>query len=238
MSVSNYILLVGLCIIYVRLPAGARKRRENFLPFLYALIYMTIDPLGLGVRIFQDVNGAVNEFFGNIEKPFYNAWIYNIILRMILPVLTIILIQTYVPPRQKTILQRLWIGFAVFATLFQFLQVEPIYLNQGVLVSVGSLCMLVSCFVYFYTLITRDEYIFKNILLLPSFWQITFILFYTALTYFNNVSLTYLDENHRAFLVSMFKVDKFTGVVQSLVFILCLAAPMLKIKVENQPSYA
>lgn len=199
---------------------------------------MTIDPLGLGVRIFQDVNGAVNEFFGNIEKPFYNAWIYNIILRMILPVLTIILIQTYVPPRQKTILQRLWIGFAVFATLFQFLQVEPIYLNQGVLVSVGSLCMLVSCFVYFYTLITRDEYIFKNILLLPSFWQITFILFYTALTYFNNVSLTYLDENHRAFLVSMFKVDKFTGVVQSLVFILCLAAPMLKIKVENQPSYA
>ncbi len=237
-SVSNYVFLAVLCIVFFRLPSALRRRNEYLLPFIYISIFVAIDPLGFGFRLFQNVNGPINEFLGNHEKPFYNAWLYNIVLQMVMPVVALLLIKNYLPAKQQTRIKWILFTFISIAVVYQAVQIEPIYLNQGILFAVGALCMLLGCFIYYYILMTREEYVFTNILLLPSFWQVTFIMFYASLTYFNNISATYLTENHSAFLVSMFKVNRFTGVVQSLVYIACLAAPLLKLKVETQPSYA
>lgn len=237
-SVSNYVFLAVLCIVFFRLPSALRARNEYLLPFVYALIFVAIDPLGFGFRLFQNVNGSINEFFGNHEKPFYNAWLYNVVLKMAMPVVALLLIKSYLPAKQQTSIKWILLTFISIAIVYQALQIEPIYLNQGTLFAVGALCMLLGCFIYYHVLMTQDEYLDRNILLLPSFWQVTFIMFYTSLTYFNAISTTYLTENHSAFLVSMYKVNRFTGVVQSLVYITCLAAPLLKFKVESQPSYA
>ncbi len=234
---ANYFLSLVVILVFFSLPIAFQRRPENLLIFLYTLIFTTIDPIGLGLRIFQSINGPVNEFFGNPENPLYNLWIYNIILKMIMPLVAIQLIRVYLPPRQKAIVKKVLIGFVLFTVLFQVLQIEPIYIYQGVLASVGSLCILATCFLYFFSLMDREEYIFKNILRLPSFWQVTFIMFYTALTYFNDVSINYLSKNQREFLTSMLDVNEITGLVQSIVFILCLAAPLLKLKVETQPVY-
>ncbi|MBN7810029.1 hypothetical protein J0A68_03620 [Algoriphagus sp. H41] len=237
-SVSNYVFLVLLCIVFFRLPSALRKRSDYLLPFIYIFIFVTIDPVGFGFRLFQNVNGPINEFFGNHEKPFYNAWLYNIVLKMAMPVVALLLVKNYLPAKQQVSVKWILIAFVSFAIVYQALQLEPIYLNQGILFAVGALCMLSACFIYYHALMTREEYVFTNILLLPSFWQVTFIMFYTSLTYFNNISANFLTENHSAFLVSMYKVSRFTGVAQSLVYFLCLAAPLLKLKVENQPNYA
>ncbi|GAB3227985.1 hypothetical protein GCM10027454_27380 [Algoriphagus aestuariicola] len=149
-----------------------------------------------------------------------------------------LLIHSYLPRGKKALIKKLMYGFMVFVLIFEGLQIQPFYLVQGILAAVGSLCILASCMTYFYSLMTHEEYLSVELLRLPSFWQVTFIFFYVSLNYSSDISFSYLSERNPEFVTSILWVAKVSGVAQSLVFLACFTAPALKIKLENQPSYA
>lgn len=237
-SVSNYIFIFLFCLVYATRPDTFRRGSSDSYALLYALLLVATPPIGFTFRLFQDLNGVINTFFGNADKPTYNAWWHNISLWIALPIVVMLLIRSYLPARQKALVKKLLTAFIVFVFVFEVLQIQPFYLPQSILAAVGSLCILSSCLVYFYVIMIKDEYLSIDLLRLSSFWQVTFILFYTSLSYAGDISYSYLSEKNPEFAISIIWVAKISGVFQSLAFLMCFAAPTLKIKLENPPTYA
>ena len=236
-TVTSFLIWVLVFAFLFWLPSSERKRLVFRLPFIYIMFSLIIDLCGVLLRIFQDFNGAVNLFLGNPDKPYFNAWFYNLFEIQGFTTVGMFLIRGYLPLKQKNIAGWIIVGFLSFVLVAQLLKLEPIYLYQSMLYAVGALCILACCFLYYYVLMTEPIYLNKDILRLPSFWQVLCIMFHFSLTFFNGVSLHYLYEKNPELGRAIMEITKFTAVLSLIIILISIAAPYLKWKLEKQPVY-
>ncbi|WP_245942100.1 hypothetical protein [Algoriphagus chordae] len=118
----------------------------------------------------------------------------------------------------------------VFVSVAMFLQlsgIEPLYLNQPFIFSMGANMILLGSGLYFIGIITNDMYLKANPFRLLSFWQLTFLLFTYSLTYINSMTMIYLYEFNAPLGESIGQIDRVMGVLNKAILVLIIASPFL-----------
>lgn len=230
------LLILGI-IYFLKLPTENKANSSYWLPFFILAFTVFYENMGAYTQFNSGFNIAVNELFGNFENQNFNLWLFNIANKQIKTILYLFLIKSWLEPSKKKYINWMIILFLVVVQVLQFSGIEPIYLNQAIIYSVGANMIIVGSGLYFINLITNEEYLASNPLRLLSFWQITFILFTYSLTYINSVSLIYLYNTYPQLLASLFKIDWVMGILNLSIMVLTLASPRYSSFFENEPSY-
>jgi len=127
--------------------------------------------------------------------------------------------------------------FIVAVQVLQFSGIDPIYLDQAIIFTIGANMIIVGSCLYFINLISNEEYLASNPIRLLSFWRMTFILFTYSLTYISSVSLMYLYINYPKLLYSLLQIDLVLGILNLAIMVLTLASPKFPSVFEKEPNY-
>ncbi len=90
----------------------------------------------------------------------------------------------------------------------------------------GSLVIILFSISFYYKVFTRNDYINSNLLSIPYFWIITMLFFYYSSTFLIWASFSYLlKADYRAFVISLFDLNRLLAGVSYLVMGLAFYAP-------------
>lgn len=236
MLTIDIILLLGI-IFYTKLPRNLKNNPYFWLPFLILAFTVFYENLGAYTHYNFEFKKAVNAFLGNTENPEYNLWLFNITNKQILTILYLFLIKSWVEPSKKKYINWMVILFVFAAMVLQLTGIEPLYLSQPIIFTIGANMILISSGLYFIGLMTNKKYLATNPLRLLSFWLMTFILFTYSLTYFTSVSLIYLYNNFPDLGASFILIDLVFGVFNLLGLLLAIASPQYPSLFEEEPFF-
>ncbi len=240
--INWYSILLFLCFLlgsffFLQLPKENRKKKFYWLPFLILAITFFYENLANYTVFDPEFNTRVNALLGNTENPRYNVWVYNLFNQYVAGVLYLFLIQSWLPPGRRRVMAWIIGAYIILSWALLFTGVESLYLNQPITFSIEANLILISCGLYFITLITDDNYIRANPLKLISFWQVTFFLFTYSLTYINWVSASYLYDVNRELGISLTYIDMIMGIINLLVLSMIILSPRLPQIFQKEPYY-
>lgn len=222
-------------IYFLKLPKEKRANSFYWLPFLILTFTVFYENMGAYTNYNFEFKKNVNAFFGNTEFPKYNLWLYNIANKQISTILYLFLIKSWLEPSKKKYINWMIISFFIIVQFLQFSGIEPIYLDQPIIFTIGANMILVASGLYFIGMMTNEKYLATNPLRLLSFWMMTFILFTYSLTYVNSVSLIFLYTNYPHIVTSLLCIDLVMGVLNKFILLLAIASPLLPNIFEKEP---
>jgi len=232
---TNYLCLVIGIYFFLKLPKSQRIDKRFWLPFLILSYTVFYESMGLVTRYYSQFNRTVNELLGNTEFPGYNLWVFNITNTLVATVLYLFLIRFWIPPTKKRFLTWMIYGFIIIYLVFQFIGIEPIYLDQPMLFAISANLILIACSSYFIQMMTDPSYLEVNPIRLLSFWQVTILLFTYSLTYIYSVSLVYLYNLNPEFTGNLANVNMILGILNQSVLIVMIASPRLPKLFDQEP---
>lgn len=235
--VSIDVLFILGIIYFLKLPKEKKANSHYWLPFSILAFTVFYENLGAYTIYNFEFNESVNEIFGNTENPRYNLWLFNIANKQITTILYLFLIRSWLEPSKKKYINWMIILFIIAVQVLQFSRIEPIYLDQPIIFTIGANMIIVGSCLYFINLISNEEYLASNPVRLLSFWQMTFILFTYSLTYISSVSLLYLYTNYPKLLYSLLQIDLVMGILNLAIMVLTLASPRFPSVFEKEPNY-
>ena len=225
------ILLITGTVFFFLLPREKRKNHSYLLPFLILVLVLCYENLGAYTAYFRNSNQWVYQFFGSESTDNYNLWVWNIFNYQIGNFLFLALIKNWVKdPKRKKIIHYFQIGFVVLSILFQLVGLQPILDNQTLIYFIGSISVIIACGIFFIDLITSDYYLELNPLKLPSFWQITLILFQHTMMFLTEISFDYILSISNALLLSLYKISQTLYVLLLIVFVFSIGEPLFNKK--------
>tara|TARA_R110002020_G_scaffold183902_1_gene380447 strand:+ start:466 stop:1218 length:753 start_codon:yes stop_codon:yes gene_type:complete len=233
---TNLFLIIGV-ICYIKLPKIMRSDIHYWLPFLILAFSVFYENLGAYTNYNSEFKRSVNTYLGNIEYPKFNLWVHNITERQIAVIFYLLLIRLWLITSRKKYIDWMICIFIVSALILQFSGIEPLYLNQPIIFSIGANMILIGTGLYFIGIITEDEYLACNPLRLPSFWQMTFIMFTFTLTYISSVALMYLYQVNPMLGSTLQDIGLVMQFLTLIILTLSIASPLLPRIFEQEPSY-
>lgn len=158
-----------------------------------------------------------------------NSWVYNIFNGHIAAILFFLLIRSFLKEKHhKNAISFFMVLFLLISSglhMFGFVH----YNDGGEYISfINTILILCSCGLYFYELITLDEFLEVNPLREFSFWASTAILFYFTSSFMIYISHTYLYTNHLDVFWMVREIPKTMTLVCNL--LLCFSIYSLLIK--------
>jgi hypothetical protein len=234
--ILDALLIVGL-IYFILL--GAEKRVSKLYWLLFFVLSFTVfyENFGAYLTYNSSLNAHINAFLGNTKNPNYNLWLYNLTGNVIIPCSYMLIIRLYVSHLYKKLVSVMLFSFISFLIVFQLVKLEPVYGPQLIAYSLGATLVLISCILFFISLMKDPVYLEVNPLRLLSFWQVTVILFYYSLTFLTNNSAEYLWKTQPSLAVSLNWINVFLGIISLMAIVIIIAAPNLNIKLEKEPTY-
>lgn len=214
-----------------------RSDIHYWLPFLILAFSVFYENLGAYTNYNSEFKRSVNTYLGNIEYPKFNLWVHNITERQIAVIFYLLLIRLWLITSRKKYIDWMICIFIVSALILQFSGIEPLYLNQPIIFSIGANMILIGTGLYFIGIITEDEYLACNPLRLPSFWQMTFIMFTFTLTYISSVALMYLYQVNPMLGSTLQDIGLVMQFLTLIILTLSIASPLLPRIFEQEPSY-
>ncbi len=132
-----------------------------------------------------------------VSQKINNSWVYNLFNSHVATILFFLLIKSFLKEKnhQKTV--SIFIALFLFISIVLHLFRYAHYNDGGEYISfINTVLILCSCGLYFFELITLDEFLDVNPLKEFSFWASTGILFYFASSFMVYISYTYLYIHH------------------------------------------
>jgi|AntRauMFilla1563_2_1112583.scaffolds.fasta_scaffold00969_7 hypothetical protein len=234
--IIDALLFVGL-IYFILL--GAEKRVNKLYWLLFFVLFFTVFYENFGSYLIYNstLNARINAFLGNIENPNYNIWFFNLSYSIIIACCYLLILRIYVSSSLKRPISFLLFSFLTLCLVLHLFKIEPIYGPQIIIYTIGSSFVLISCILFFISLMKDPIYLEVNPLRLLSFWQVTVILFYYSLTFLTNNSMEYLWKTQPLLAGSLGKINMFFGILSLVVIVFIIAAPNLNIKLEKEPAH-
>lgn len=151
--------------------------------------------LSFGILVLIAFYENLAEFL--MSQKLSNSWIYNIFNSHIATILFFLLIKSFLKQRNHRIIVRIFMALFLLISLvlhlFGFVDIT----DGGEYISfLNTIFILCSCGMYFYELLTLDDFLEINPLREFSFWASTAILFYFSSSFMIYISYTYLYTHH------------------------------------------
>lgn len=232
----DLLLIVGV-VFFIKLPREKRADIHYWLPFLILVFTVFYENMGAYTNYNYEFKKSVNAYLGNTKYPNFNLWLINITKREIGVILYLLLIKTWLEPSKKKYINWMICIFTVVVCVIQFSGIEPLYLNQPIIFTLGANTILIGSGLYFIGMITKEQYLVSNPLRLLSFWQMTFIMFTFTLTYISSVALLYLYEVNPVLGEALFQIEWVMQLINLGILTLTVASPSLPKFFEKEPSY-
>ncbi len=233
---SNLLLIIGV-IYFIKLPKVKRANIHYWLIFLILAFTVGYETMGAYLNYNSEFNRSVNAYLGNTEYPRFNLWLFNISRRQVEVILYLLLIKSFLVPSMRKYIDRMILVFIPIVCILQFSGIEPLYLNQPIIFSIGANMILIGSGLYFIGLITEEQYLACDPLRLPSFWQMTFIMFTFTLTYISSVALMYLYQVNPVLGKALQDIGIALELLTLGVFTLSIASPFLPRIFQKEPFY-
>lgn len=179
------------------------------------------------VAFYENLGG----FLGS--QQIVNNWVFNLFNAHFTAILFLLLIQTFIKRKShKNIVTLLIVLFLFISTLLHLTGISN-YNDAGEYISfVNTVLIVCCCGLYFYELITMDEFLEINPLKEFSFWASTAILFYFASSFMIYISHTYLYTYHLDIFWMVYEIPRHMTLVCNL--LLCVGIYSLLIKNKFQ----
>ncbi|SIN98663.1 histidine kinase [Algoriphagus halophilus] len=230
------LLLIGT-FYFLKLKKEEKANSYYWLPFFILAFTVFYENLGAYTNFNFEFKKSVNALLGNTEFPKYNLWLYNITNKQISTILYLFLIKNWLEPTKKKYINWMLIVFVIVSLVLQITGIEPLYLNQPIIFSMGANMILIGSGLYFVALITNQYYLNSNPLKLLSFWQMTFLLFTYSLTYINSMTVIYLYEINSQLGIGIVQIDRVLGILNKVILVLIIASPLLKKVFVKEPIF-
>lgn len=211
------ILLVGFALIGLigfSLLSREQKRKKE-LQFSLSIVVL--------VAFYENLAGLIG------SQGIVSNWVYNMFNGHIAPILFFLLIRSFLKEKHhKNVISFLMVFFLVLSSVLHLLGFVH-YNDAGEYISfINSVLILCSCGLYFYELITLDEFLEVNPLREFSFWASTAILFYFSSSFMVYISYVYLVTNHLDIFYMVIEIPKTMAILCNL--LLCLGIFSLVVK--------
>jgi len=217
-KLENYgIILFGLAVLallgYFLL--SEKNRKNTSVKICLSIVIL--------VAFYENLAGLIG------SQAMNNSWVYNIFNGHIAAILFFLLIRSFLKEKHhKNAISFFMVLFLLISSVFH-LSGFVHYNDGGEYISfINTILILCSCGLYFYELITLDEFLEVNPLREFSFWASTAILFYFTSSFMIYISHTYLYTNHLDVYWMVREIPRTMAVVCNL--LLCFSIYSLLIK--------
>lgn len=168
-----------------------------------------------------------------ISQKLVNQWVYNLFNVHITAILFFLLIRSFLKKKShKKMVNLLIILFLLISVFLHLCGTAQINDTGEYLSFLNSVMVLICCGLYFFELITLDEFLEINPLREFSFWVTTVILFYISSSFMIYISYKYLYTNHLDIFYMVIEIPKNMAILCNL--LLCLGIYSLVIKNKFQ----
>ncbi|MFN3758263.1 MAG: hypothetical protein ACK4SF_03520 [Algoriphagus aquaeductus] len=160
---------------------------------------------------------------------FPNFWVYNLFNSHLTAVLFMLLIRSFLKRKSHKNLVSLFIGLFLLISLVLHLTGFVHYNDSGeYILFLNAVFILCSCGLYFFELITLDEYLEIDPLKEFSFWATTAILFYFSSSFMIYISWQYLYTNHWDIYIMVKEIPRNMVLLCNLLLCFGVCSPILK----------
>jgi len=237
-----YLLAIDLLLLigtyyFLKLKKEEKANSYYWLPFLILAFTVFYENMGAYTNYNFEFKKSVNAWLGNTKYPKYNLWLYNIANKQLSTILYLFLIKTWLVPNQKKIINWMVIVFVIVSLVLQITWIEPLYLNQPIIFSLGANMILFGSGMYFIGLITNGQYLNYNPIRLLSFWKITFLLFTYSLTYINSIVIIHIYEISAQLAIGISQIGRVLGIFNKAILVLIIASPLLPKFFDKEPIF-
>ena len=179
------------------------------------------------IAFYENLGGLI------VSQGISNSWVYNLFNSHVATILFLLLIKSFLKQRNHQISINVFIVFFLSVSTVLHLKGISHYNDGGEYISfLNTVLILCSCGLYFYELITLDEFLEVNPLREFSFWASTAILFYFSSSFMIYISFTYLYTNHPDIFWMVREIPRIMAILCNLLLCLSIYALVLKAKFQ------
>lgn len=139
------------------------------------------------------------EILGTVfsSQKIVNQWVYNLFNSHISAIFFVLLIRSFLKRKShKKTVNLLIVLFLLISSLLHLAGIAQLNDSGEYISFLNSILILICCGLYFFELITQDEFLDINPIKEFSFWASTVILFYFSSSFMIYISFRYLYTNH------------------------------------------
>lgn len=237
--ISVDIMAVLASISFIALSPDKRRSLIYLLPYLAVLLVAVYENIGAYTIYNREASGWIYDMlYPNRNRDLYNLWNYNILSVQGMSLLYLSLIKVYMktPVRKKMIKGIILLVF--FSSLMlQVSGVQPLIDSQPIIFFICYASVILGCGFFFIELMTQSEYLEINPIEQFAFWQVTFIMFYNTMIFLIQISFNYLMSIDSKLLSSFYYNARILSQLVLLAFLITLAAPAFKWKMNKEQIY-
>lgn len=211
------LLLFGLAVVGLvgfSLLSKEQKRKKVFQLSLSIVVL---------VAFYENLGGFIG------SQKIVNLWVFNLFNIHIAAILFLLLIRTFLKRKiHKKIVLLLIVLFLLISAFLHLTGITQFNETGEYLSFLISIMILSCCGLYFFELITLDEFLDINPLREFSFWVTTVILFYISSSFMIYISFKYLYTNHLDIYYMVIEIPKNMAILCNLLLCLGIYSQVIK----------
>lgn len=162
-----------------------------------------------------------------------NHWVYNIFNGHVGAILFLLLIRSLLKKKTHRKLVLYFIAaLLLISGALHFNSIASLHDGGEYISLVNTVFILSSCSVYFFELITMDEYLNINPLKSFSFWVTTIVLFYFSSSFMIYISYVYLYTHHLDIFYMVYEIPRHMSLLCNLLLCLGIYSKVMEKKFE------
>lgn len=175
------------------------------------------------VAFYENLGGFIG------SQKIVNLWVFNLFNIHFAAILFLLLIRTFLKRKiHKKIVLLLIVLFLLISAFLHLTGITQFNETGEYLSFLISIMILSCCGLYFFELITLDEFLDINPLREFSFWVTTVILFYISSSFMIYISFKYLYTNHLDIYYMVIEIPKNMAILCNLLLCLGIYSQVIK----------
>ncbi len=177
---------------------------------------------------------ALIAFYENLggflaSQKMTNLWVYNLFNSHLTTILFFLLIRSFLKRKIHKMVVYLLIGiFLLISAILHVLGIAEISDTGEYISFVNTVLILCCCGLFFFELMTLNEFLDSNPLREFSFWACTSILFYFSSSFMVYISFKYLYTNHLDIYYMVIEIPKQMTLYCCILLCIGIYSPMIK----------
>ncbi|HSF54956.1 MAG TPA: hypothetical protein VLA71_14470 [Algoriphagus sp.] len=183
--------------------------------------------LSLGIVVLVAFYEFVAGFLGS--QKIANSWVYNLFNSHVAAILFLLLLRSFLKRKSHKKMVNIFIVLFLLISLIWHLTEIVHYNDGGEYISfLINVLILFSCALYFFELITLDEFLDIDPLREFSFWASTAILFYFSSSFMIYISYKYLYTHHLDIFYMVIEIPRHMALLSNLLLCFAIFSPVIK----------
>lgn len=183
--------------------------------------------LSLGILVVVTCYELLAAFLSS--QNIVNLWVYNLLNLHVAAILFFLLIRGFLKRERHKRMVHLLIVFFLLASLVLHLTGFVHYNDTGEYLSfLNTILMLCCCGLYFFELVTLDEFLEIDPLKEFGFWASTAILFYFSASFMVYISYKYLYTHHLDIFYMVIEIPRNMALLCNLLLCFGIYSPLIK----------